>query len=422
MNQVGDQVQLMVAPIPSGSVIYSYVWDFWDGSSTATTAPFAIKVINIGGQPGTDELHFACRPVAIDGQSVTLNGTITANNPPTILPGVSISNNDSFFAYLTTLALTAIDVDNDPITFAWYTGTTFLGAGTSAAAGNQYGTWSGNGTTIIQQYAATANNIDLVVTADRTVSCYVADDRGGTASVNFVLRGEPNPPPDATVAAGVAGVVFDATSPANARIGEGQTVDFTVYVAPMPQHNLSYLWTFSGSDNWTMPPIHESGTTVIQPSGGQSNTVNRNIDSEVISFGTAKVATAHVRVSAANIYTGLVTHTDADYPILLIANSAPSAVTVQRLDNGTPISGSGPVAAGTKIEFVAAGTDADLDLLTYRWVFNQAITPTTLYLWGPKVLVDTTGYAALSSVQGNLTVEDRLGATLNVILPSTTVT
>jgi len=88
MNQVGDTVELMVGPIPSGSTIYSYVWDFWDGLSTATQAPFVVKVINIGGQPGTDELHYTCRPVAVDGQSVSLAGTLTANNPPTILPAI----------------------------------------------------------------------------------------------------------------------------------------------------------------------------------------------------------------------------------------------------------------------------------------------------------------------------------------------
>lgn len=421
MNQVGDQVQLMVAPIPSGSAIYSYVWDYWDGSSTATAAPFSVKVINIGGQPGTDELHFTCRPVAQDGQSVTLNGTITANNPPTIMPGVSISNNDGYFAYLTTLSLTAIDVDNDPISFAYYVGTTLLGTGTSAYVGNLDGTWSGNGTTVIQQYAGTSNHIDLVVAASRVVRCYVSDDRGGTSSVAFALRGEPNPPPDTTLTAGVAGVAFDATTPPSARIGEGQTVDFTVYVAPMPQHSVSFTWTFSGSENWTMPPTFETGTTSYLPNGGLQNTVYRNIDAEVVSSGTAKVATAQVRVTAVNIYNSQISYTDAVYPITLIANSAPSAVTIGRSVNGVPIGGVGPVAAGTKIEFAAAGTDADLDLLTYRWVFNQAITPTTLYLWGPKVLVDTTGYASMTSVQGNLTVTDRLGATLYTILPSTNI-
>lgn len=421
MNQIGDQVQLMVGPIPSGSAIYSYVWDFWDGSSTATTAPFVAKVVNIGGQPGTDELHYSCRPVARDGQSVTLNGTITANSRPTILPGVSISANDGYFAYLTTLSLTAIDLDFDPVTFAWYVGTNLLGTGTSSYVGDLSGTWSGNGTTIIQNYAGTQNTLDVVVASSRVVTCYAADDRGGTASVNFTLRGEPNPPPDATMTAGIGGVSFDATTPPSARIGENQSVNFTVYVASMPQHAVSFLWTFSGSENWTMPPVTESGTVSYLSNGGLQNTVYRDISAEVVSSGTAKVATAQVRVTAINTLNGAVSYSDAEYDITLLANTPPSSVTVTRLDNGSPVTGSGPVAVGTKVEFVAAGTDVDLDLLTYRWVFNQAITPTTLYLWGPKVLVDTTGYSSLSAIVGNLTVTDRLGGTLNVILPATTV-
>ena len=421
MNQIGDQVQLMVAPIPSGSVIYSYVWDFWDGSSTATPAPFVAKVINIGGQPGTDELHYTCRPVAQDGQSVTLNGTITANNRPTILPGVSISANDGYFAYATTLGLTAIDLDADPVAFAWYVGTNLLSAGTSSYIGDVSGTWAGNGVTVIQNYAGTRNTLDVVVASSRVVTCYVSDDRGGTAAVAFALRGEPNPPPAATLTAGVAGVSFDATTPPSARIGDDQRVNFTVYVAPMPQHVISFLWTFSGSENWTMPPAVETGTTSYLGNGGLQSTVYRDISAEVVSSGTAKVATAQVRVTATNIYNGAISYSEADYDITLLANTPPSAVTVTRLNNGSPVTGSGPVAVGTKVEFVAAGTDVDMDLLTYRWVFNQAVTPATLYLWGPKVLVDTTGYASPSAIVGNLTVTDRLGGALNVVLPATTV-
>lgn len=411
----------MVAPIPSGSAIYSYVWDLWDGSSAATAAPFIAKVVNIGGQPGTDELHFTCRPVARDGQTVSLSGTVTANNPPTILPGVSISANDAYFAYPTVLRLTAIDMDNDPISFAYYVGTNLLGNGTASFVGYLDGTWAGNGTTVIQQYAGTENYLDVVVSADRNVQCYVRDDRGGTASVSFALRGEASPPPDATLTAGVSGVGFDASSPATARIGVGETVEFTAYVTPMPQHVVSFAWMFSGSDNWTMPPIVETGTTSYLANGALQNTVHRSIDAEVVTTGTAKVATARLRVTATNIYDSQISHVDAVYPITLVANSAPSAVSVVRSDGGTPVSGVGPVAAGTQLEFAAAGTDVDLDLLTYRWVFNQAVVPNTLYLWGPKVLVDTTGYASMTSVQGSLTVTDRLGAVLSVILPPTNI-
>jgi hypothetical protein len=421
MNQVGDTVELMVGPIPSGSTIYSYVWDFWDGLSTATQAPFVVKVINIGGQPGTDELHYTCRPVAVDGQSVSLAGTLTANNPPTILPGVSLSANDGYFAYLTTLSLQAIDQDGDPITFAWYSAGTYLGAGTSSPAGTANGTWTGNNTQIIAAYPATANNIDVVVVGDSIVTCYVADDRGGTSSVNFLLRGSPNPPPSATTAAGFGNVNFDATTPPTARIGTGQTVDFTVFVAPMPAHILSFQWSFSGTNGWTMPPIYEYGTTSYLENGGLQNTVHRNIDAEVVSSGTQKVVVADVRVVATNVYNGAISHSDADYAITLIANSAPSAVTITRKVNGSPITGNGPVPSGSLIEFSADGTDPNGDVVFCKWRFAQPFAPNPVYFWGPKVLYDTTGYASLSSVQGSLVVTDWLGQSLTTVLPSTTI-
>lgn len=414
----------MASPVPSGSNIYSYVWQWWDGVTTATVAPFTTKVVNIGGQPGTDELHYSCRPVAVDGQNVRLSGTLSpVNGPPTILQGVSISANDGFFAFQTRLQLQAIDQDGDSFDFAWYTGGTFLGNGTTSAAGLANGTWSGNDTTIIASYPVSQNHFDLVVASSRIVTCYVVDDRGGTSSVSFSLRGEDNPPPQATVSAGIGGVGFDAASPPTARIGTGQFVDFTVYVAPVALHTVGFLWTFSGSTGWTMPPVTESGTTTVLANGGYQNTVHRDISVEVVSSGTQKVSTAHVRVTATNILNGATSHTDADYVITLVANSGPSSVAVTRKVNGVEISGDGPVPGGSKIEFSAAGTDPNNDVLFYKWRFSQPspLVPNPVYLWGPKVVYDTTGYSVAGSVQGQLAVIDRLGAVLTVVLPSTNI-
>jgi|PlaIllAssembly_1097288.scaffolds.fasta_scaffold02262_2 hypothetical protein len=421
MNQVGDTVNLMVAPAPSGSVIYSYVWDFWDGSTTATDKPFVAKVVNISGQPGTDELHYRVRPVAVDGQSVTLSGTITANAAPTILPGASVSNNGQFFAYATTLKVQAFVNDGDTFTFAWFSGTSFLGPGVSYPIGNVSGTWTGNDTTIIANYPATENQITAIIGNSQIITCYVIDSRGGTSSVAFGLTGEENPPPDATLTAGVGAVTFDSTTPPIARIGAGQNVDFTVYVAPMPDHTVSFLWTFSGSNGWTMPPATTAGVTTVLANGGWQNTVNRDISAEVVSSGTAKVATAEVRVTAVNTLNSEISYADAQFSITLIANSPPSSVAILRKVNGVTISGLGPVTAGQNIEFSAAGTDPNGDLMTYFWLFNQPFVPASLYLWGPKVVVDTGSYSG-QVVQGQMWVYDRLGAQLTTLVPLTNVT
>lgn len=421
MHQVGDILELMATPIPTGSAVYAYCWDFWDGTSTATDRPFVTKVINIGGQPLTDELHYSCTPVAVDGQNVTLRGTIVANNPPTILPGVAISHNDEYFAYLTRLTVQAIDQDSDAFSFSWYAGTTFLSYGTNSALGLVSGTWAGNGVTVVGNYPAQESHLELVVASDRIVTCYAKDVRGGTSSVDFALRGEVNPPPDTTITAGVGGISFDASTPPTARIGAGQNVDFTVYVAPMPSHSVNFTWSFSGSNGWTMTPVTEDGTVSVLANGGFQNTVHRDISTEVVSSGTSKVVAADVRVVAENVLNGRVTHATAQYVITLVANNIPSSAAITRIANGATITGLGPVATGSKIEYSAVGVDADMDVLFYKWTFAQPFAPATLYLWGPKVVYDTTGYAGGSSVQGILSVIDRLGGTLDVVLPITSI-
>ena len=408
-------------PTPAGSVIYSYVWDFWDGTSTATVPPFVIKVINIGGQPGTDELHYTCRPVAVDGQSVSLAGTITANNRPTILPGVAISNNDQFFAYNTTMSVQALDVDGDAFSFSWYEGTTYLGAGTTTAAGNASGTWTGNGTTIVQDYPSSLNDIDVTVAGNTIVTCYVVDVRGGTSSVDFLLRGEDNPNPSVVITAGIGGVSFDSSSPPLARIGPDQFVDFTVYVAPLPNHLVTFLWDFSGTNNWTMAPSYDAGTRYDLENGGLQSTVHRDISTEVVSSGTSKVATAGVQITATNIYNSEITRTNTAYTITLIKNTPPTSVAVTRAVNGVEISGVGPISPGDLVEFSAVGEDVNADVCFYEWRITQPFAPNPIYFWGPKVLYSTVGYGTGSSVEGQLTVSDWLGATLVTVLPSTSV-
>lgn len=422
MKQVGDQVELMVIPVPEGTVIYSYVWDFWDATSTATDIPRVTKVINIGGEPGTDELHYRCIPVARDGRSIHISGTLPdVNNPPTILPGVSVSKNDEYFAYQTRLKLQAIDLDGDPLTFGWYEGDTYLGAGNTSVIGSANGTWTGNGKVLVSPCTVSENYFDFSVLGDTSVTCQVSDDRGGMSSVDFVLRGQNEPPPNARVTSGVGGVSFDASSLASARIGVGETVDFTVYAAALTSGTLNFKWTFAGSNGWTMPPLESNGTTTLLSTGIYQNTVVRDISSEVVSTGTSKAATADLRITATSPISGESSYTDTQCTVLLIANSAPSAVSIARRVNGNPVSGLGPVNAGAVIVFSAAGTDPNMDLMFYKWTFDQPFDPNPLYLWGPKVAYNTTGYVAAQSVTGQLDVIDRLGATLTSVLPVTVI-
>ena len=418
LYNTGNSVTLPVA-CSNGSVIYSYVWNFWDGSSTATVAPQVTKEINIGGQPGTGVLDYTCTPVALDGQHVVLSGTLLANNPPTILPGAAISVNDAYYPYTTVVSLTALDLDGDTFSFAWYEGASYLSAGTLAAAGTLNGTWVGNGTQVTVARPTWQNTLATTVANDRLLTCYVVDDRGGTSSLDFSLRGAPTPPPSASISAGQLGPFFDASALPVAYIGAGQTFDFTVFVNPVPNSTVSFWWSFAGSNGWTEGPVNTGGVTTVLANNGYQNTVQRDISSEVILNGNSKSATAEVTVTAGNIATGQTTAVSLSYEIVLLNNAPPSGVTVTRSVGGTPVTG--PVPLGSLILFAAAGTDPAAELLTYQWAFSQPFAPAVLYSYGPQFVYDTGGYSGTNQVvQGQLTVVDRLGSEITVALPVTT--
>ena len=369
MIQVGSNVGFHAYPAPTGSTIYSYVWGWWDGTSTATSAPFTAKVVNIGGHPLTDQLHYSCTPVAVDGQFTT----------------------------------------------------TYLGSGVNTLIGNVSGTWAGNGTVYAAAFKGTNNTLNLTVTSPLAIACYVSDSRGGTTAVDFSLRGYPAPPPAVGLTLGVPGISTDASTPPTARIGAGQNLNFTVYVAPLPNQAVSFLWNFSGSYGWTMPPSFTSGTTTVLPTGAYQNSVVRDISAEIVSSGTSKAVTAEVQVTAVNTLSGQISRSKVDYGVTLVANSAPSSVAITRLNGAVPISGTGPVSAGTQILFTAVGSDPNSDILFYKWQFTQPFSPNPVYYWGPKVLYDTSLYTSGQSVQGQLTVYDWLGASLTTVLPVTTI-
>ena len=420
MQQVGDNLELQVTS-PPGSVIYSYVWNFWDGSSTATVAPFVTKVVNIGGNPSSGELHYTCQPVAPDGQTTTLNGTLLANNPPVILPGASVSPNDAVYPYSGSLSLSALDLEGDVVSFAWYEQAAFLGAGVTINAGIASGTWAGNGVTVITSGTAYRNTFVAGVNSDATrdLTCYARDASGGTTTLDFILRGEPPTTLSATLSAGVSGLLVDASTLPTTVIGPGQTVSFTVFVNPLPGNQLTFAWSFAGSNGWSSLPVASAGTTTILENGGYRNSVVRDISAETVTAGTSKVVTADVRVLALNLSTGFSSYIDLQFDVVLVVNAPPTAVTINRqYANGTVISGH--ATPGALIEFSAVAADPNNECVDCFWQFYPPVGPSTLFLTGPKVVVDTTGYAGSNTLQGALTVTDRLGATLTTAVPVTT--
>jgi len=418
--QVGALVSLALAPIPNtGTQIYSYVWNLWDGTVIVTTTPQTqCFSVNIGGQPGTGVLNYSVTPVQIDGQSVTISGTLLANNPPSIAPSPTVSVNDGFFPYQTELKVVAFDMDGDTFSFGWYVGSTLVGVGTSSAVGNVSGTWTGNGTTLISQYAGTQNVFDTTITTNETITCYIVDARGGTTALDFQMRGGDAPSPQAGVTGAISGLTADASDLPEQRIGQGQFITFSAYGKDYSGGAITFLWTFSGSNNWTVPVI-TAGTVSLLPDGGFQSTYQKDISGEIVTSGTEKVATAIVTV------TGPTTHTEIEQPVTLVANTPPTQVNFTVKNNGTEInagsdiSGGDTFPPGTQFEFDAVAVDPNGDLVEYEWQFQQppGVIPDTLALWGAKVCIDTSAYPSGSIVSGLLIVTDRMGGTLVVDTP-----
>ena len=414
---VGNTATLPVA-CSSGSVIYSYVWNFWDGSSTATKAPVVSKLVNMGGNPNNGQLLYTCTPVALDGQYVTLSGSIMANNPTTILTGARISVNDAVYPFTTQLSLTALDLENDSLLFKWYQGAQFIGNGSVYSAGTCSGTWIGNGTSVVVGRPAYTSALAYTALSDQTLTCLVEDTRGGTNALSFNLRGSAPTTPDSSIYAAVTGLTFDASALPTALIGPGQSVAFTVNASPAPGYTLNFSWNFYGSNRWTVPGT-APGVTTIFANGGYQNIATKDISGELVGTGTSKEVTAAVTVTATNVLNGAVSSTTLTQSIALVANSAPSGVSVGRYISGIPVTA--PVAAGSLIEYVATGTDANNSLLSYRWLFAQPFSPATVYYYGPKLIYDTGAYSSGQTVQGQLTVTDRLGASITTALPATII-
>ena len=423
--QVGDLVTFSVSGTGNTSGVYSYVWKFWDGTGTATPGPQTSKQVNMGSNPsgaGPSGLRFSCTAVATDGQSAQVAGVILANNPPTLLPGAGVTRNDTVFSYSTRLSLSAFDFENDPIEFAWYSGTTFLSSGTSVSSGTVNGTWQGNGVTRILSRNLTQNHLDMVVSSPRNVTCYVRDNHSGTTAMSFDLRGRIPVRPSATASAGFDGITADATSLPEQRIGQGQSVTFTVY-AKDPGRNLSFGWAFYGSNNWSSGSVNPTNSvTTPTADGGYQNVLIRPIDMETLLPGTrSKQSTAVCYVVATDTLSGHQDVTQVDVPVTLVADDSPSFFQVTRKVNGAAIIGTGPVTRGDVIEFSTSGTDPNGDVVTAMWRFAQPFSPSVGLFWGPKFLLPTSGYSSGQAVQGTLTLTDRLGQSTTEVIPVTLV-
>lgn len=414
MDQVGQEKTFALVSAPVDPNIYAYVWHWWDGATEATTVPTTVKRLNIGGEPGTNELHYRCEPVLVDGQSTVIDGVVVdVNNPPTVFPPVTVSQNDAYFPYDTEIAVTAFDFDDHLLSFEWYDGGNSLGAGTVVGVGALDGTWTGNDTTVVGAYNGTRSTLALSgVAADKALRLYIWDTQNGTTTVDVALRGQAKPVPVVAGTAGAVSTLGGASTTPVIRIRPGAALNLTVYAKDPAGGTLTFLWLFDASNGWNADAT-AAGTTVDTADGGKQNSYSKDVSGETTGGATQKTVRAVVRITSTST-SGVV---EIPFDAILVANASPTDLEFGAKVNGVDYSLASlvAVAAGSKVEFSATASDGNGDVLDYYWEFTQSVPPTSLRLWGARVVLDTVGYASGSTVQVRASAFDAQGASVGPI-------
>lgn len=401
-----------ISVVPPNAGDFRYVWSWWDGTVDATTVPYVSKRINMGGIPGMRTLSYRVTIVDAEGQSTVRTGSFLANNPPGIVPSPSVTLNDAAFPYDTQIRVTAYDLDNDPIFFAYYNQDVFLGNGVMVSAGTVDGTYFG---TRYPGQNGFTNTFSTTIHSDRELVVKVIDSQSGTSAgtttFDVALHGHEPAPPALSVSADVQVAAGDIQ-----RVGQGRSVDFSIYAKDVPGSSFVFFWAFYGSFGWAQT-FYSAGTTVPQPDGGFKNNVTKSLAPP--EYGGNK----QVVVTVVNTFTGF--SSSERIGITLQANNPPGTpvFVIKDFASLAVVTAPGPVTAGTLLEFAATAVDPEADIVAYFWTFNQpvALPAATLKLWGPKVVVDTTAYPVGSSVQGILECIDRLGGTVSALIPQITI-
>lgn len=409
MHQVG-QTKIFALSATSGSQIYSYVWKFWDGTSEATPQPAVEKVLNMGGDPTDDRnLQYSCTLVAVNGAEVAMNGSLQVNNPPSIVPSPTISENDTYLPFSTRLRLDAYDLDegsgDTPLTFDWYLGSYYLGNGTLGTPYSFNGSWAGNGIVVVQSLTAQPCYYDTTVYGNRVIRCYVQDYSGGVTYVDFDLRGYVRPALETGIVANTANLGSDSSALPIKRIGFGEYFEFIVDARDAANDVLNFSWNCAGSNDWTVPSTG-AGAVSQNPDGSWRSVYIKDLTNEVVSSGTQKTSTAVCTVISPSA------RTDVSISVILVKNSGPTNVTISIRDAVTGNAIVGSTARGTKIQYEAIVTDPDNDIGYVFWYFDSAAAvewPQPTQLVGPKVIVDTDLWPSpAASVRGTFIAVDRL--------------
>ena len=435
-NQVGDVVIFMTAGTAPGSASPNYVWKFWDGSVQASNQNQGTvsKRLNLGGNPaevgqgagGSPPYVIPYRCDICDSYGTTVEvvpGTIGVNNPPTIYGAPSVSVDNQAFPFTTQIQVEAYDLEQTApppyVHFFWYYGTNPIGGQDVTAApvdvaGTYYGTLIGS------TRKAYANTLTANITTEGTVfTCKMVDNDGGTNLFSVPVDGYDPSAPSFSVAAAQANVTLDAATLPDAVIAPGQVVNFSTFANDPTAGNIIFTWYLYGSNGWTasdIPHLDHGVTTALQV--GYQNAYARDISGETGDGIRTAV------VTATNASTGKTATSSLD--VNLIQNDPPvlTGIRVYSADGLTDLTGV-PITllaspAHTIVRFSGTATDANEDVVVFRWDFTTPATnddtlgagPANFTLYGRDAYVDISSWPASSTYTqlGYATPIDKYGA------------
>lgn len=416
MYQVGDIAQFSTFGTVVGSATPIYVWKFWDGNVQVSATNFGsvTKRLNIGGNPSEGGSAPYVIPYRCDicdnlGNTVqVVPFTIPVNNPPSIYGAPTINPNNQAFPFSTVATVQAYDMENHGVSFYWYYGTNPIGGkDTTSTVGTVSGTYMGTITGVTptlfrNQLTTTVNGSGTILT------CKLVDGDGGTNLLNLPLEGfDPNAP-QFSVAAVPNDITADASTLSSAVIAPGQVVQFTAYASDPSPGQIIFTWYLYGTNGWNAPdiPVVSHGTTTALALGFR-NDFYRNISGEV---GTGE---RDAIVSATNASTGKTVF--STIPVELIQNSAPVVASVG-VYNGitdqaiTTITKLAPPAR-TTIRLAGTASDANNDVVYFKWDVTAPVTPTSYTLYGHDAYIDISDWnSGVYLTYGQVTAIDKFGA------------
>ncbi|MGV0949245.1 MAG: hypothetical protein ACOYB3_01140 [Azonexus sp.] len=393
MNNVGEiKTFLLNGNTPTQPM--RYVWKWWDGSVDVTTSGTVSKQLNTGGNPADGyQVRYTCEAVSENGQSAEYAGELVVNNPPSLVLGsTSLSNNGGDFSFRTKASLVAYDMENEAVGFEWFSGGQSLGGGNPSVYGSVNGTYAG---TFAGTYEGVLNYIDHDVVENGSLTCNVYDLSGGTTAIQFYLFGQsPTQSYSAPQAVAYQATIDSASEPV-VRIGAGEYAEFTVYTQENANPT-SFIWSFHGSNGWAAT-TYSTGTTSPLENGAFKNQALKATlgEYEGQKYAECRITDVSTGVSA-----------EVTIPIFLETNAGPTISSAQ-------VAPTGPVV-GDIMSFEVNASDADLDILTYKWYFPDFST--TLY--GRRVFISSAGLSPGNTFSGIVTVTDRVGASVTQTVES----